>query len=129
MQKLMTRFPAVLFLLLVAAAQPASAADWVNVREDNDGGVYFIDRDSMQAKSYSSTVSVWVKIVYPDGSFDNDLLEFDFSDRIFRRLAYYKYDSSGKIIDSEPSPTGWAHVIPDTNAEHIYLRLKDLLGW
>lgn len=129
MQKLATRLSAALFLLLIAVAQDAAAADWVEVGEDANGWVYFIDRDSIQAKSYGGAVSAWVRIMYPDGSLDNDLLEFDFSERTFRLRARFEYDSSGKMAESHTNPTEWAHVIPDTNAEHIYIGLKHLLGW
>ena len=121
--------PALIFLLLIAAAQSASAADWVEITDDNEGWLYFIDRDSVQTKSYSSMVAAWVMTLYPNESYDKDLLEFDFSDRTYRLLASYQYDSNGRITESYTNPSSWNHIIPGTIGEEIYLYLKDYLNW
>ncbi len=128
MQKLITRFPAALFLLLIVAAQPASAADWVQVTEDVEGWTYFIDRDSIQAESNGDEVSAWVRTVYPDKSYRLTLYQFDFSKRTRRTLAIHRYDSYGMQTNSNTNPSGNEYIIPDSIAEGIYLYLKNLLG-
>lgn len=119
--------PALIFLLLIGA-QSASASEWVEVLKDSEGMVCSIDRDSIQAKDIGDVVVVWIQITSTDKSYCKDLLEFNFSDRIYRCVARYEYNSRNKITESYTAPGNWNHIIPDSIAEYIYLYLKDLLN-
>ena len=135
--------PASIFLLLMAAVQPASAANWVEIDKVGDEEIWSMDRDSVQTKG--NIVSAWVKIEYPStigrslpsgatsflGSpyhYSQDLLEFDFSDRTFRVVAHYEYDANGNRTGGNTTPLRWERIAPDTNAEYVYSILKKWLN-
>ena len=135
--------PASIFLLLMAAAQPASATNWVELGKNSKEETWSIDRDSVQTKG--SIVSVWVKKEYPDyqgtalwtatsmvfpiADYSLLLFEFDFSDRTYRQVAMYDYGANGERTGrSNTIPSRWEHIAPDTIAEYVYSILKKWLN-
>ena len=120
--------PAALFLLL-ALVQHASAANWVEVAENNSGWVWYVDRDSVQADHYNNCATVWEKSVYIDDSYTMTMCTYDFSDRTYRDIVVYEYDADGRITDSDDNPGGWDYIIPDSIAESIYTTVRGWLGW
>ena len=135
--------PTLIFLLLMAAAQPASATNWVEIDKVGDEEIWSMDRDSVQTKG--NIVSAWVKIEYPStigrtlpngaisflGSpyhYSQHLLEFDFSDRTYRQVAQHDYRTNGNLAGSDTTPSRWEHIVPSTVAEDIYSTLKKWLN-
>jgi len=59
---------------------------------------------------------LWLKIVDPDGSYQQNRLEMNCKSEMVRGVQYSRFTKEGQNIDSSPYvETDWAVVVPDTN--------------
>ena len=120
--------PAAIFLLLMGAVLPASAADWVKIGQTAEGDQFFIDYDSIQNERQSDIVTVWVKDLSPDGSYILFLDSFDVSSKsTYDVLVSYNYDSRGAMTGSNTNSTTF-YIVPGSIAESVYMAVRRWLN-
>lgn len=115
---------ALIFILILSvssicnAFQPPNPDRWyqLNSRE-------WIDTATFECKKAGSDriAIAWILYYSPENNeFDftsKTINEFNIDQRLYRRLSSFVYNSNGKVIYSDTTPTAWTVIIPDTNGE------------
>lgn len=109
----------VMCCLLVVMAMPSFAASWYWVGEDKSAGQWYIDNASVHKNSEKGVALIWVKVVNPDGTWNQDQIGVGRT-RIMVLFRSLKYDAYGEVIYDFPGDRRPLSVIPGTVSESIY---------
>lgn len=112
---------------LLATSVPASAANWVDVGEDVDGAVWYVDQSSLRISG--SIRYVWVQI---DSSADESVdhwrskkhYKVNCSNQTMRVLSILRYDAQSKLLSSQnqtdyTTGIGMNPVAPETMGDAV----------